>query len=457
MANPTTTASDNPSRQPNGQPNTNRAGTNPVRQPMFGPGRQPNGQPNTTAPDNPVRKNRVGQPGRQPNGQPNFNRAGGPGPQNFIPGGPPNGRPGFARDPRTVNDLRGQRREHVERGGRRIIVEPDRRFIVRDNNRTFIRHDDSDRFRRFGTNTNIVRNGNQIRTITVRSDGMRIITVSDGNGRMLRRIRRYPNGREVILIDNSYGYRNGPGGQNFFLDMPPPRIRIPQDEYYVESDNVPPQNLVATLEAPPLQPVERAYTLDEIRYNPNLVARMRRINVNTINFDLGSWDVPQNQIGKLQAVASAISTVLKNNPNAILMVAGHTDAVGPDVDNLSLSDRRAESVAVILSQTYGIPPENLVTQGYGEQQLIERTAGPSAANRRVEIINVTPFMASQNQPGQPQSAQPVSGQPQSDQPGPDQPQSDQPQNNDPGPEQPQSGQPDSGQPDSGAPQPGQPQ
>ena len=41
----------------------------------------------------------------------------------------------------------------------------------------------------------------------------------------------------------------------------------------------------------------------------------------------------------------------------------------PDEDNLSLSDRRAESVAVALSQQFGVPAENLTTQGYGEQCL----------------------------------------------------------------------------------------
>ena len=155
------------------------------------------------------------------------------------------------------------------------------------------------------------------------------------------------------------------------------------------------------MSAPPLEPVERAYSLDEVRYNPNLVGRMRRVNVNTITFDWGSWEVPESEIGRLETIANAIEAILKDNPNAVLMVAGHTDATGSDVDNLSLSDRRAESVAVILSQWYAVPPENLVTQGYGEQQLIENVRGPSATNRRVEIINVTPLLAASNDQSNP--------------------------------------------------------
>ena len=75
------------------------------------------------------------------------------------------------------------------------------------------------------------------------------------------------------------------------------------------------------------------------------------------------------------------------------MVEGHTDAVGADVANLSLSDRRAEAVAQILTDEFAIPPENLVTQGYGEQFLKVETAGPERANRRVAVRRITPLMA----------------------------------------------------------------
>jgi len=66
------------------------------------------------------------------------------------------------------------------------------------------------------------------------------------------------------------------------------------------------------------------------------------------------------------------------------MVEGHTDAVGQDVDNLSLSDRRAEAVAVALTEQFQVPAENLVTQGYGEQYLKVRVrvrSAPTAVSR----------------------------------------------------------------------------
>ena len=55
--------------------------------------------------------------------------------------------------------------------------------------------------------------------------------------------------------------------------------------------------------------------------------------------------------------------ILDRNPDEVYLIEGHTDAVGSDIDNLSLSDRRASAVAQVLTDTFGVPPENLVTQG----------------------------------------------------------------------------------------------
>ena len=76
----------------------------------------------------------------------------------------------------------------------------------------------------------------------------------------------------------------------------------------------------------------------------------------------------------------------------MFLIEGHTDATGTDDDNLSLSDRRAESVSVVLTDEFQIPPENLTTQGYGEQQLKVQTPGPERANRRVTVRRITPLL-----------------------------------------------------------------
>jgi outer membrane protein OmpA-like peptidoglycan-associated protein len=294
--------------------------------------------------------------------------------------------------------LRTQRRQHDE-GGRRVIDEPDRRQIVRDKDRVFIRHDETARFRRFG-DARVVQQGGETRTVFSRPGGVQIITVTDANGRLIRRIRREPNGREVILIDNRLRGAAAVGAvgvaalaAGYFLTLPPPRVAIPREQYIVGYGRAAPPDIYAALAAPPIEEIERPYALDEIRYNYNLRARMRRVVIDSINFESGSWELSPDQVGRLENIANAIRQMIARNPTEVFLVQAHTDAVGTEEDNLSLSDRRAETIAAILTEHFQIPPENLVTQGYGEQHLLVPNPGPEPANRRAEVIRITPLLA----------------------------------------------------------------
>jgi outer membrane protein OmpA-like peptidoglycan-associated protein len=120
---------------------------------------------------------------------------------------------------------------------------------------------------------------------------------------------------------------------------------------------------------------------------------MLRIDLNTVNFDTGSWQLDGEAVQRLAAIATGISRAIERNPREIFLIEGYTDAVGTDVDNLSLSDRRAESVAIALTDQFGVPPENLATQGYGEQFLKVPTDGPERINRRVAVRRITPLLA----------------------------------------------------------------
>ena len=120
---------------------------------------------------------------------------------------------------------------------------------------------------------------------------------------------------------------------------------------------------------------------------------MPRIDVDIVTFDTGSWEVTPDQVERLAVIADDINRAIAANPSEVFLIGGHTDAVGSDVDNLSLSDRRAES----LSQQFGVPAENLTTQGYGEQYLKVPTQGPEPANRRVTAQRITPLLTGQNQ------------------------------------------------------------
>jgi outer membrane protein OmpA-like peptidoglycan-associated protein len=50
-------------------------------------------------------------------------------------------------------------------------------------------------------------------------------------------------------------------------------------------------------------------------------------------------------------------------------------------------------VAIILTETFRVPPENLITQGYGEEFLKVPTFRPERANRRVAVRRITPLLA----------------------------------------------------------------
>ncbi len=299
-----------------------------------------------------------------------------------------------------LDDFRGQRQERNE-GGRTIITEPGR-VIVRDpNGQSFVRHNDVDRFRYGARDVRVERQGNDNRTIIVRPDGTQIITLNDDRGNLLRRSRRGPDGREVVIIDNRRGPGFGAGLAagvvagaigGYFVSLPPPVLRIPQNRYIVEAEDAPPQVIYDTMIAPPVDRIERAYTLDEIRYSPSVRQRMPSIDLDTINFATGSWEIPPDQAGKLQVIADGINRAIQANPQTVFLIEGHTDAVGSDVDNLSLSDRRAESAATLLTQQFGVPAENLTSQGYGEQYLKVPTDGPERRNRRVTVRNITPLL-----------------------------------------------------------------
>jgi outer membrane protein OmpA-like peptidoglycan-associated protein len=196
----------------------------------------------------------------------------------------------------------------------------------------------------------------------------------------------------VILIDNSRDTRRGPGFRPPIV-LPPLRIEIPRDRYVVDADRVDEHMLEETLLAPPVERVERIYSLDEVLQNQRLRQKVRRIDLNTINFETARWDVPDDQRARLDGIARALQAAIRRNPDEVFLIEGHTDAVGSDDDNLALSDRRAESVARVLTRYYRIPPENLVTQGYGEEFLKVDTQGPERENRRVTLRNITPLIS----------------------------------------------------------------
>ncbi len=106
-----------------------------------------------------------------------------------------------------------------------------------------------------------------------------------------------------------------------------------------------------------------------------------------INFDYNSANVGPKAIDDLMKLGVALRDPQLSN--AIIVLAGHTDAKGGDDYNKDLSDRRAEAVKQFLVSKFGLSSNNLVAIGYGKEQL-KNTADPLAPeNRRVQVVNMS--------------------------------------------------------------------
>lgn len=126
---------------------------------------------------------------------------------------------------------------------------------------------------------------------------------------------------------------------------------------------------------------------------PITTAKVKTFNANEQNglavavndgnmFATGSYQLTADAARRLRALAGAY----RDKPQSLL-VLGHTDSTGPDSFNLTLSEKRARTVASLLADQ-GIDRSRVFYQGVGESQPIadNDTVAGRAANRRVEIV-----------------------------------------------------------------------
>ncbi|MAO45657.1 MAG: hypothetical protein CL823_00755 [Crocinitomicaceae bacterium] len=106
------------------------------------------------------------------------------------------------------------------------------------------------------------------------------------------------------------------------------------------------------------------------------------IDLNTIGFETGSSELEDGY----QADLVRLVNWLKSNSSASVEIIGHTDNVGSNASNISLSVDRAESVKAFL-EARQIPSDRLVASGKGSTDPVESNDSVMgrAANRRVEI------------------------------------------------------------------------
>jgi outer membrane protein OmpA-like peptidoglycan-associated protein len=287
-----------------------------------------------------------------------------------------------------------RRRERPE--GVDVVREIGDRIIIQINNQVIVESNDRPRMIRGAREVYYedLPRGRTRETI-VRENGTQIVTIRSRYGDVIRRSRITPDGREYVLVYvdelnyDQVGEWRDPG-----LDLGPIHLTIPVTEYILVAANVEDADAYYEfLEKPPIERVQRLYSIDEVKRSARVRDIARRVDLDTLTFEFGSAEIPQSEVVKLEGVAKAMERLLEKNPAETFLIEGHTDAVGSDLDNLALSDRRAEAVAEALTNSFSIPPENLVPQGYGEQYLKVNTEEANRQNRRVAVRRITPLVA----------------------------------------------------------------
>lgn len=263
--------------------------------------------------------------------------------------------------------------EVVSNTGDRVVVQQD------DGNYVVLKDDDA-LLRQPGSTvrTENFTDGSTRSTVDY-ADGTRVVTVRDASGRVLRRD-RVVDGTEIRLIDDT--------AQVAPVDVSLlPRGR--DDILVPTNDRAALRDALARIET---RDNARGYSLAQIRDYRQVRALAPVVDVDNITFATGSAAVTASQAENLSDLGTLLRDLITERPNEIFLVEGHTDAVGSAASNLALSDRRAESVALALTEYFDVPPENLVVQGYGESDLRVESDADEPRNRRVAVRIVTPIL-----------------------------------------------------------------
>lgn len=110
-------------------------------------------------------------------------------------------------------------------------------------------------------------------------------------------------------------------------------------------------------------------------------ARDRRFEIN-VTFALNSADIEDEFLQEISVFAEH----LRQNPEQILRIEGHTDSSGSDWRNRQLSQERADAVKAVLVNDFGIEASRIEAQGYADTRPLNYGDKENPANRRVEAI-----------------------------------------------------------------------
>lgn len=222
------------------------------------------------------------------------------------------------------------------------------------------------------------------KTVATRDNGVQIETIRAADGTVLRRTRILNDGTRVVLFDDTRATEAVRVNELPQVTSSRNTVNIRQAEE---------DELRRALQAQLPTSVDRRFSLSQVR-NINAVRKLvPEVGVDNITFETGSSVIRPEQARELSQLGSLMREVIADNPGEVFLIEGHTDAVGSASYNLALSDRRAESVALALTEYFDVPPENMVVQGYGEYDLKIRTNDAERENRRAAVRRITDLLA----------------------------------------------------------------
>ncbi len=272
----------------------------------------------------------------------------------------------------------------LSNGNRVVASSGDRVVVDRGDGNLALWKDDDALLRQPGQTQRVERfaDGSTITRLD-RADGTQIITIRDATGRVLRRARVELDGSQTLLIDDTQRFQPIEVSQL-------PRPRMAEVQLTEGSDPALVRALLLAAEQPE---IGRAFSLRQVREVSQVRELAPEFSGTRILFATGSSAVRPDEAPKLLQLGRLMRDMIADNPREMFLIEGHTDAVGSAAFNLALSDRRAESVALALTEYFGVPPENMVVQGYGEDYLKIPTLEAEPENRRVAVRRITWLLA----------------------------------------------------------------
>jgi OOP family OmpA-OmpF porin len=183
-------------------------------------------------------------------------------------------------------------------------------------------------------------------------------------------------GEQVMLIGQNtgktFGGRSDAKGR-FTLNG------VPGDQYTVVVKSISDTSKHGLFAIPALGPDEYFTAPFTLRVRFELA---KSYTLDHVHFDFGKASLRPESYPELEELAG----FLRNKETVKIEIAGHTDNVGKDTDNLKLSQQRADAIKAWLLKK-GISTARVVAKGYGATQPVADNSNDEGRqrNRRTEV------------------------------------------------------------------------